>query len=127
MTACSPVSTSMEENLKLGIYPNQVPTNKERYLRLVGRLMYLAHTQLDLAYALSAVSQFMHSPSEEHMNVVTCILRYLKSSPGKEIMFKKGNNLDVKGYIDVDWAGSIKDRRSTVGYFTFVGGNLVTW
>ena len=42
-------------------------------------------------------------------------------------MFKKGNNLDVKGYIDADWAGSIKDRRSTAGYFTFVGGNLVTW
>jgi len=70
MTGCSPASTPMEENLKLGVHPNQVPANKERYQRLVGRLMYLAHTRLDLAYALSVVSQFMHSPSEEHMNVV---------------------------------------------------------
>ncbi|KAL6324290.1 hypothetical protein AAG906_007400 [Vitis piasezkii] len=30
-------------------------------------------------------------------------------------------------YIDVDWAGAVDDRRSTSGYFTFVGGNLVTW
>ena len=127
MTACSPSSTPMEENLKLGIYPDQVPINKERYQRLVGRLMYLAHTRPDLAYALGAVSQFMHSPSEEHMNPVTRILRYLKSSPGKGTMFKKGNNLDVKGYTDADWAGSIKDRRSIARYFTFVGGNLVTW
>ena len=44
----------------------------------------------------------MHSPSEEHMNAVMCILRYLKSSPGKGIMFVKGENLDVKGYTDVD-------------------------
>uniref|UniRef100_A0A7N2LTQ0 Reverse transcriptase Ty1/copia-type domain-containing protein n=1 Tax=Quercus lobata TaxID=97700 RepID=A0A7N2LTQ0_QUELO len=115
MMACSLVSTPMEENLKLGIYPDQVPTNKERYQRLVERLMYLSHTRPDLAYALSSV------------NAVTLILRYLKSSPRKGIMFKKGNNLDVKGYIDADWAGSIKDRQSTAGYFTFVGGNLVTW
>ena len=69
----------------------------------------------------------MHSPSEEHMNVVIYILRYLKSSPGKGILFTKGDSLDIKGYTDADWAGSIQDRRSTSGYFTFVGGNSVTW
>jgi hypothetical protein len=127
MTACSPASTPMEENLKLCVHSNQVPANKERYQRLVGRLMYLAHTRPDLAYALSVVSQFMHSPSEEHMNAVIRILRYLKSSPGKGILFTKGDNLDINGYTDADWAGSIQDRRSTSGYFTFVGGNLVTW
>jgi len=127
MTACSPASTPIEENLKLHGDSNQVPTNKERYQRLVGRLMYLAHTRPDLAYALSVISQFMHSPSEEHMNVVIRILRYLKSSPGKGILFTKGQNLDIHGYTDADWAGSIQDRRSTSGYFMFVGGNLVTW
>ncbi|XP_021802743.1 uncharacterized protein LOC110746808, partial [Prunus avium] len=38
-----------------------------------------------------------------------------------------GRDLEVVGYTDADWAGSITDRRSTSGYFTFVGGNLVTW
>ncbi|KAL6323336.1 hypothetical protein AAG906_029343 [Vitis piasezkii] len=89
MTTCSPASTPMEENLKLCMHSNQVPANKKRYQRLVGRLMYLAHTRPDLAYALSVVSQFMHSPSEEHMNVVIRILCYLKSSPGKGILFTK--------------------------------------
>jgi hypothetical protein len=127
MTACSPTSTPMEENLKLCVHSNQVPANKERYQRLVGILMYLAYTRPDLAYVLSVVSQFMHSPSEEHMNALIHILRYLKSSPGKGILFTKGNSLDINGYIDADWAGSVQDRRSTSGYFTFVGGNLVTW
>ena len=107
--------------------PNQVLANKERYQRLVGRLMYLAHTWPDLAYALSVVSQFMHSPSEEHVNAAIRILHYLKSSPGKGILFTKGDSLDVKGYRDANWAGSIEDRGSTLGYFTFVGGNMVTW
>ena len=36
----------------------------------------------------------------------------------------KSNN--VCGYSDADWAESF-DRKSTTGYCTFVGGNLVTW
>ena len=90
--------------------------------------MYLAHTRPDLAYALSIVSQFMHNPGEQHINVVRRILRYLKFAPGKGILFTK--NVDcqsVDAYSDADWAGAINNKRSTLGYFTFVGGNLVTW
>ena len=90
--------------------------------------MYLAYTRPDLAYALSIVSQFMHNPEEQHMNAVMRILRYLKFIPGKSILFTK--NVDcqsVDAYSDADWAGAIDDRRSTSRYFTFVGGNFVTW
>jgi len=73
------------------------------------------------------VSQFMHSPSEDHMNAVIRILRYLKSSPRKGLMFSKYDHLRVEGYTDADWAGNVSDRKSTSGYFTFVGENLVTW
>jgi hypothetical protein len=104
-----------------------VPANKERYQRLVGKLIYLSHTRPDIAYAISVVSQFMHRLSEDHMDVVTRILRYLKSSPGKGLMFLKNNQLNVDGYTNTDWAGNVSDRKSTSGYFTFVRGNLVTW
>ena len=33
----------------------------------------------------------------------------------------------LEAYIDVDYAGSLVDRRSTTGYCTFLGGNLVMW
>ncbi|XP_059654609.1 uncharacterized mitochondrial protein AtMg00810-like [Cornus florida] len=62
ITACQPAGTLVEEGLKLCVESNQLPTNKGRYQRLVGRLMYLAHMRPDLAYALSIVSQFMHDP-----------------------------------------------------------------
>ena len=124
---CKPVDTPIVQNHKLGIYPNQKPTNKGRYQRLVGKLIYLSHTRPDIAYTVSVVSQFMHCPSEEHMEVVIQILRYLKPSPGKGLMFSKNDHVRVDGYTDVDWAGNISDRKSMSGYFTFVGGNLVTW
>ena len=62
MSACQPADTPVEKGLKLCVETNQVPLDKGRYQRLVGRLMYLAHTRPDLAYALSIVSQFMHNP-----------------------------------------------------------------
>ncbi|XP_073130887.1 secreted RxLR effector protein 161-like [Henckelia pumila] len=128
MLACQPADTPVEEVLKLCAENNQVPIDKMRYQRLVGRLMYLAHTRPDLAYSLSVVSQFMQNPGEQHMNAVMRILRYLKSAPGKGILFSKNTgDQSINVYTDADWAGAIDDRRSTSGYFTFVGGNLVTW
>ena len=62
------------------------------------------------------------------MNAVICILRYLKSAPGKGILFTKNVNYQsVDAYTDADWAGAVDDRQSTLGYFTFIKGNLVTW
>ena len=69
----------------------------------------------------------MHAPSEEHMEAVYRILRYLKSAPGKGLLFSKNGISNIEGYTDSDWAGDQTTRRSTSGYFTFVEGNLVTW
>lgn len=91
------------------------------------KLIYLSHTRLDIAYVVSLVSQFMHNPGEEHMQAVTRILQYLKASPGKGIMFRKNKHVQLYGYMDADWARNITDRNSTSSYFTFFGGNLVTW
>ncbi|CAL8119739.1 unnamed protein product [Prunus armeniaca] len=61
------------------------------------------------------------------MAAVMHILSYLKSTPGRGLLFKQNGHLDLEGYTNADYAGNITDRRSTSGYFTFVGGNLVTW
>ena len=86
----------------------------------------MSHTRPDIAYGVSIVSQFMHNPSKEHMTAVIRILRYLKSSPGRGLMFFKNNHLHIDRYTDANWAGTKSDRKSTFRYFTFVGGNLVT-
>jgi len=127
MSACKPADTPIDPNLKLGNIKEGVPVDKAQYQRLVGRLIYLSHTRPDIAFAVSMVSQFMHCPFEEHLEATHRILRYLKSCPGKGLLFKKGSCKTVEAFTDSDYAGSDVDRRSTSGYCTYVWGNLVTW
>ena len=124
---CKLADTPIIQNHKLGKYLDQVPADKQKYQWLVCKLIYLSHTRPDIAYTVSVVSQFMHRPSKDRMDAVMRILSYLKSSPRKGLMFSKNDHLNVDGYIDADWARNITDRKSTSSYFTFVGGNLVTW
>ena len=60
------------------------------------------------------------------------MLRYLKGTSGKGILFKHNNSLALEvytdvDYVDVDYAGSIVDSRFIMRYCTILGGNLVTW
>lgn len=55
------------------------------------------------------------------------ILRYLKGTSIKGILYRKNEHIDLIGYTDADCAGDRDDRKSSSGYFTLVGGNLVTW
>ena len=54
-------------------------------------------------------------------------MRYLKAHPGHGLLYKANGHLQVEAYTDADWAGSPLDRKSTIGYCTFLGGNLITW
>ena len=70
--------------------------NKEKYQRLVGRLVYLSQAHTDTTFAVSMVSQFMHAPRLAHFEAVYRILGYLKVTPGKGILFKKHGHLMLK-------------------------------
>jgi hypothetical protein len=126
MIRCRPACTPIDSNHKLCAESGD-HVNKERYRRLAGCLIYLCHTRHDIIYAISVLSRYVHDPRSGHLDVVYHILRYLKSSSEKGIIFKSHGHLKVEGYCNVDWASFLDDRRSTSGYCVFVGGNLVSW
>ena len=94
---------------------------------MVGKLIYLSYTRPDIAYSVGVMSRFMHQPQIHHMTALIRILRYLKSTSSRGILFKNNDQLDLLAYNDADWVGDWDDRRSTYGYFTLLGGNLITW
>ena len=69
----------------------------------------------------------MHRPRVQHNEVVMRLLRYLKGTCNRGILFRRNQHLNLIAYTDADWAGDRDDQRSTSRYFTLVGGKLVTW
>ena len=94
--------TPMDANVKLDRKGNDEPVDKGQFQRLVGKLIYLAHTRPDITFVVSCVSQFMHSPSKSHLDVVYRILKYLKGTPGRGLLFQKNEERKVEVYVDVD-------------------------
>ena len=126
-TDCHINDTPIEVNHKLTLNEAEPRVEISSYQKLIGKLLYLSHTRPDICYTLNVLSQFMHSPRHSHFQAVNRILRYLKGTAGLGITYRKTGKLDLVMYTDSDFAGSRVDYRSTTGYCTFLGGNLVTW
>ncbi|GFZ05939.1 hypothetical protein Acr_18g0001090 [Actinidia rufa] len=127
MLGCRPASTPMVPNLKISAESGKLLSDPSIYQRLVGRLIYLTNTRPDLTFAVSIVSQFMHSPRTSHLDAVYHILRYLKSCPGRGLFYKSGVQSGLSCFTDADYAWSKSDRRSTSGFCTFHGSHLISW
>jgi len=121
------VSTPSEPSCKLH-QDNSAPYNDvPSYRRLIGRLIYLTNTKLDITFATQKLSQFLSSPTEKHFTSATRILRYLKKCPGQGLFFPKASSLCLSGFSDADWAGCIDSRRSISGQCFFLGSSLISW
>jgi len=127
MSDCKPADSPMDPNVKLLPGQGEPLTDPSRYRRLVGKLNYLTITHLDISFVVSVVSQFLHSPCNNHWDTTTHILRYVKGTSGQGLLYENKGHSQVIGYSDADWAGSPIDRHSTSGYCVLVGGNLVSW
>ena len=59
----------------------------QRYRRMVGKLIYLSITRLDLSNSVNVVSQFMQNPHIDRWNIVIQILKYVKGNSGQGLLY----------------------------------------
>ena len=74
------VSTPLEYNAKLTPLDGEPISDATRYHQLVGSLIYLTVTYLDISYAVGMVTKFMDAPRFVHYAAILRILRYVKGT-----------------------------------------------
>lgn len=121
-----PAKTPLEQHHKLDSSTGELLTDATSYRRLIGRLIYLAMTRLDLAYSVQVLSQFMDKPQEPHLQAAYRILRYLKATVGLRLFSSAASPVHLKAYSNSDWVACLESRKSITGYCVFIGDSLVS-
>ena len=87
--------------------------------------MYLVNIRPNICYVVNALSQFMCEPKEIHLVVVKHIMRYLQGTLNFGLKYEEVD-LDLHGFTDSDWGGSVKDKKNTSGCFS-LGTTMISW
>ena len=131
MTDCHPVKTPCDISFtNTSRVESQDLADGRLFREIVGSLIYImTATRPDLSYVVTKLSQFMVQPTKCHLTAAKRVLRYLKGTLDKQLVFTKSDNLvELIGFSDSDWASG-EDRKSISGYCFQLqkNGALISW
>ena len=127
MVDAKPNSTPICLNSKLALNDSPPFNHLSLYRSTIGALQYLTNTRPDISFAVSKLSQFLHSPTVAHWMACKKVLCYIKDTLSFGLSFHPAAILNLEGFSDADWACNVDDRKSMSGVCVFLGGNLITW
>ncbi|XP_066315609.1 uncharacterized mitochondrial protein AtMg00810-like [Miscanthus floridulus] len=125
MTTCKPVSAPIDSKGKLSSDGPPIDDPKT-YRSLAGVLQYLTVTRQELAFEVQQACLHMHDPRTPHLTLLKRILRYVRGTTSLDLHLRASAELAVTAYLDADWAGCLDTRRSTSGFYVFLGDSLVS-
>ncbi|GJU72942.1 ribonuclease H-like domain-containing protein [Tanacetum coccineum] len=126
MVGCNSSRTPVDTESKLGDGGTSV-VDPTLYRSLAGSLQYLTFTRPDITYDVQQVCLYMHDPREPHFSALKRILRYVQGTLDYGLQLFSSTTDSLIAYTDADWAGCLTTRRSTSGYYVFLGNNLLSW
>ena len=98
------------------------------YASAVGSIMYaMTCTRPDVSFALSMVSRHQQNPGEGHWTAVKNILKYLRNTKDRFLVYGGEEELRVTGYSDASFQTDKDDSRSQSGWVFLLNGGAVTW
>jgi hypothetical protein len=98
------------------------------YASSLENLMYAqVCTSPDLAFVIGMLGRYQKNPGVSHWNGIKKALRYIQSTKGLMLMYKKSDSLEIVGYSDLDFVGCLDTDRSTLGYVFKLVGGAISW
>ena len=127
MLECKALSTPMDSNLKLLTADSSGLVDVTHYRQIIGSLIYLSNTRPYICFAVNTLIQYLVQPRWVHLIVAKHVMRYLKGTIDFGLFYDNSHEYRLYVYIDVDWAGSISDRKSTSGGCYSLGSAMISW
>ena len=97
------------------------------YRSLIGSLQYLSLTRPDVAFTVNKLAQYMQRPTNNHMQALRRLVRYLSGTSNMGLTLHKDSPLHLHAYSDADWARDKDDYISTTTYIVYLGWNPISW
>jgi hypothetical protein len=127
MDKAKTAKTPMPTNGQLGLGENDKAVDQKVYCSMIGSLLYLCTSRLDIMLSVGMCARFQSARKECHFVAVKRILRCLFLKPTLGLWYPKGSTFELISYTDSYWAGDKVDRKSTSGTCQFIGRSLVSW
>jgi hypothetical protein len=119
--------TPAATHLKLTKDEGGISVDQSMYRSMIESLLYLTASRPYITFALGVCARYQAEPKMSHLTQVKRILKYINSTSDYGILYSSCENSKLIGYCDVDWAGSVDDRKSTSGGCFFLWNNLISW
>ena len=113
MMDCKAMATPMASNMKLLSDASSESVDATMYRQMIGSLMYLTNTRLDIFFVVNTLSQFLMDPRHVHLIAAKHILRYLKGIVVYGLKYEANQKINLEGYMNSNWVGSAIYRKST--------------
>lgn len=127
LLGAKPSSIPMDPSVKLSQEDGALLPDAEHYRRLIGKLLYLTFTRLDITFAVHKLCQYTASPRAPHLQASYKVLHYLKGTVGQGLFYSAQSDLKLSAFADADWSGCPDSRRSVSSLCMFVGPTLISW
>ncbi|KAH0728094.1 hypothetical protein KY284_003959 [Solanum tuberosum] len=123
---CKVVAIPLVVNEKLMKDDGEERADPKVYRSLIGSLLYLTASRLDIMFAGSLLSRYMQSPSTKHFGAAKRVLRYIRGMINYRIWCRNVENGAFIGYSDSDWGGCFDDYKSTSSYCFSFGSDILS-
>jgi hypothetical protein len=127
MDDSKPLSTPMSMTTTLDADEDGEFVDQKEYQSMIGSLLYLTATRLDIQFSVCLCAHFQASPRTSHRQAVKRIFRYLRYTLELSLWYSASSSLSLLGFSDADFVGCRVDRKSTLGTCQFLGSSLVFW
>ena len=92
----------MSSSTKLNLDSTRVEVSPTLYRSIIGSLLYLTASRLDIAFSMGVYARYQTAPKESHLTTVKRIIRYVNGTPDYGLWYSKDSNACLTGYSDAN-------------------------